>query len=1335
MTESESRGAVALPADLGDYVPLELLQRILDRPFNRRDWLAVLTRLRSVRHLLSTYIPAHLAQEKIRRPVVGDVYGRWLDGSLLFSDVSGFTALSERLANQGQEGTEQLTLAINRYFERMLDILAASGGVLLKFAGDALFAYFPAQEEGEQACWAVRAARRMMRAMADFAVIPTPMGAVSLKMKIGLSSGPFAALSVGSAKRMEYVILGPTVARAMGAEGASTAGQIVSDNATARQLPPTAWNDLGNGFFVLQETAGEPLDDYEVRAETQPTRAAEGWQFSPADMAADMQVLIDQIRAISPYLPQELSERIIKTAAQRRLESEYRWTTVLFANVTGFEDWLAGLPPGDDANLASLTRTLSEYFNSVQAAVAHYDGVITRIDPYSKGSKVLMLFGAPVAHEDDPERGTRAALEMQQALTALNVRWQRILSTVAIQQRIGITHGLTFAGQAGSRLRREYTVMGDDVNLAARLMSAAAPGQILLAPSVYAKVAAHFAITALPPIRVKGKSYPIPIYQVDGLADEKLLDGRLRNLRPLFGRQAELEAARGHLERAFTGNGNLLMIQGPAGIGKSHLADTLAAYAVAVGAQVFISECHAYTAETPYYAWITLLQAICDFKADEDAQQRAAKLHRWLTDNALTQNNIADPLFLLLGLKNPTPPTFIPPAAPTPEAAEPAKRPGLFAQLGQKVTAAPAKPPGANLWKLAQERQKAQSGQMWQQLEARVAAREKERLFTALGALVESLARRAPLLLLFENIQWMDELSQAALAHLKTQIASWPVFILLTQRTEGETASEIGNPSNELERISPSTPFHPLTLAEEMLQLGPLNVAETCALVAHLLQAEGETPLPITDDAAAFESLCAAIHTHSGGNPLLIEEIVRWMQRTGQATPEAIAAALQSSSALQELIISRVDSLPHSERVAAKDASIVGDDFYTSDLRPLAETQTDDAYLGASLAGLENARLTVRRAPGHDTLYAFRQTLTREFVYNSQPFAKRRAQHARLAEYLEQRYAAQLTEYAELLAHHYAAAQRWLSAARYILIAGDKARQRYAFPQAAACYRRALEMLDRLDDATTTMDGTALRIHGHTGLGDVALLTGDFAVAAEHYTLARQIAASETPAPLLLRLALALPPQGQAVAAEQCARQAWSLAAVGEALAASAILAWLLWRKGDPAVCEWIDHARRLVAAPTGRWAAGVAALLADFAGEWETARRAYLALDLGDGAALIACRQGDRALQDDDVAAALTQYETAAVIWEQQNDAPGLALARYRQAEAFWRTGDPAAARAALETALALLESADEAYRVDSETVRMVLDSVANGTAADWPAWRWQAYDDACRILLLFPF
>lgn len=1299
--------ALVLPPNLDAYLPEKLRLPLHELRFNRRAWFNALNHLRSLRYLLSTYIPSHLAQAILRHPVAGQPSGEWLEGSLLFSDVSGFTALSERLAHQGQEGPEQLTCAINAYFERMLDILAWSGGILLKFAGDALLVYFPADPNSAHVAWAVRAGQRMMRAMDEFSAIPTALGDVALKMKVGVSTGRFAALSVGSAKRMEYVLLGDPMTRVMGAEGAATAGQIVVDTATFTQLTPTVFADLGNGFYAVEEEPGETLGDFEIRAETGHARSVEGSSFTRAEMAADMRRLVDQIAALTPYLPHPLVERIIDAAGQRRIESEYRLTTVLFTNVTGFESLL----PDGNAPLDHVTRLMSDYFDAIHTVVARYDGVITRIDPYNKGSKVLILFGAPVAHEDDPERGTRAALEMTAELAALNARWR--YDTPIIQQRTGITYGLTFAGQAGAATRREYTAMGDDVNLAARLMSAGTPGQILLAPSVYAKVAARFAITALPAIRVKGKTDPIPIYQVDGLAEENPLTSRLRDLAPPFGRETELAAALELANNALAGHGIRLTLRGPAGIGKSHLAYTLAAHALAKGAQAVLVECHAYAAETPYHVWTSLLHTFAGFTADENLQQRSDKLYTGLTDLGMTDSRTTDALYILLGLKNPHPPSFIPaPAreAEAPTAVKPPARAGFFAQLGQKMTDAPAKPregpPASNLWKLAQERQEAErlksgSGPMWQRLEARVTARERERLFAAASALVERLAQRSPLVLLVENAQWMDTLSQALLDDLQTRIGAWSVLIVLAQRTEDEAADAID---------------------ANTLTLRPLDETGTCALVTHMLQSEGST---------GIAALCQSIHRHSQGNPLFIEEIVRWIQRTGRTTPDAVEAGLRSSDVLQELIISRVDSLPYSERVAAKDASIVGDDFHASDLAPLQNAGADDAHLTASLTGLESAQMVLQTSPA-DVHYAFRQTLAREFIYNSQPFDKRRTQHARLAEYLERRHASVLAAYAELLAYHYAAAQRWLSAAHYLILSGDKARQRYAMPQAATCYRRALDMLDRLPAKPILSEITTQKVHAHTGLGDVALLAGDFAAAATHYSAARQISAPEAPAMLLVKLAQALLTQGQAETAEACAREAWSLSPVGEDLAASSTLAWLLWRVDDPAACEWIEHARPLAATPTDRWTAGIAALLDDFSGEWEAARRAYLALGHTDAAALAACRQGDRALHSNDSAAALVHYESAADLWKQENDTHGLALARYRQAEVYWRSGTPEAARVALETAMALLGDGDEA---DRAVIRTALDSVTEGSAADWPAWRWQAYDDTCRILLLFPF
>jgi tetratricopeptide (TPR) repeat protein len=214
---------------------------------------------------------------------------------------------------------------------------------------------------------------------------------------------------------------------------------------------------------------------------------------------------------------------------------------------------------------------------------------------------------------------------------------------------------------------------------------------------------------------------------------------------------------------------------------------------------------------------------------------------------------------------------------------------------------------------------------------------------------------------------------------------------------------------------------------------------------------------------------------------------------------------------------------------------------------------------------------------------------------------------------------------------------------------------------------------------------------------------------------------------LALKLALVLVPRGAADEAERCAREA------GEGLAANAVLAWLHWRAGSSQAKRWLERAQTLIEPRRDRWAAGVSALLTDLAGEWEAAKRAFLSLDRPTGAALAACRQGDQLLEAGDSDQALDQYRQAVEIWEQENDAIGLALAHYRTAEAYWRRDDAPAAQAALAEASTLLDANKAAADEDCRAIADALTAVAGGEHGPWKPWRWQAYDDAFRISILF--
>ena len=274
-----------------------------------------LEQLRSILYLLSTYLPGHLVQEKMNHPVPGIVKGQVISGSLLFSDVSGFTALSEKLETLGPQGAERMTQLMNDYFTTMLEILSWSGGVLIKFAGDAMLVYFPAQENNSQSEWAVRAGLRMLRAMPAFSEIPTPSGKVALKMKIGVATGEFLAASVGDVDRMEYVILGDPVTQTMNAEGNAVAGQLVADEETVNNLSDKfSTQEIKKGFF-LAEYPDNKLDDFELRAERRRARGAVPWSANQEDIQAQMEIALKQIEALRPFLASELVARSVANVA------------------------------------------------------------------------------------------------------------------------------------------------------------------------------------------------------------------------------------------------------------------------------------------------------------------------------------------------------------------------------------------------------------------------------------------------------------------------------------------------------------------------------------------------------------------------------------------------------------------------------------------------------------------------------------------------------------------------------------------------------------------------------------------------------------------------------------------------------------------------------------------------------------------------------------------------------------------------------------------------------------------------------------------------------------
>ena len=1328
-SEEQSAGRseeqLVFPVELQSYLSPDLWRKLNSPALARGALFNALERVRSILYLVSTFMPAYLVQEKMRRPVAGLVSGQMLRGSLLFSDVSGFTPLSERLAVLGPEGAERVTAIMNQYFATMLEIISWSGGVLLKFAGDAMLVYFPEQENGAHAGWAVRAGQRMLRAMKNFAQLETPKGTVTLQMKVGLATGEFLAASVGSEKRMEYFVVGPAVTRTMAAEGKTTGGgQLVVNEATLQAFTEAqVLKSLPDGFALLQPGAEQAIDDFEIKAETRRARGAVPWNASPRAILAQIEVALRQIQALIPYLAPELVERIVAHARRRQVESEYRPTTVMFCNFTGPE---VLLDTWGAVGVQRITSILNAYFSSMQEVIARYGGIISRVDPYSKGTKMLVLFGAPVAHEDDPQRAVSAALAMNAELEALEEGWRRKFARYLppegaaplVQHRMGITFGQTFAGQVGSNTRREYTVMGDEVNLAARLMSAAEMGQILIEQQVQKAVADYFVLNALPPMRVKGKSKPISVFQVAGPRDDTLAS-RARSRGSLVGRDMELAQAAGLLEQALQGRGGLLILAGPAGIGKSHLADELVNRATRQGGRTLFIHCRSYNVDMPYSAFSAWMRSLAGITSiDYHPRVHYGKLQTLLKRIGLPES-LLPTLAALMGLSR------------ADLEAEPAE---LEAQADEKNAAQPAddgafdfikrghlKRRGSTL-ELFQDldRQRASdAGQTWIQLSAQLSERERNELYEAVWQVLARLAGEQPELIFFEDAHWMDESSKDLLRFLGQRIASIPLLLLVACRGEALVGC---------------------TGVGTTVSLAPMNQAGTMALVAHILVSD----------------LAQVIFEQSGGTPLFIDEITRWFKRTRNISAEELRSVMQSSNILQKLILSGLETLPEMQREIARIASVVGSEFRTGEVQALLTSQVDAVTLSHHLRALVEERLFALEEAGADARYTFQQTLVRDILYNSLPYEQRRDYHIRLAEYLtrapsgrrqaQARILAALdagprnpSKESEVIGYHFEQAGQWQRAAEYYRKSGDLSRSFEDYDKSITYYSQALSCLEKLSAEEITLETNVLWLEAARSKGDMALESGQYLVATSAYEVAQARlpadAPSEQATALAYRLALALPTQNRAAEALKLLQQALKDKLAGRNLAAVSTMAWLSWRAGKSDVLFWIHKAQRLVRRETGDWARQVKALLADLQGSWRTAHKAFQALENPLGAILALLRAGEKFQKEGDLSQALALYQQAAELWRKQpGEMSGLALALYQQAGVYWTLNKPEDTQRLLEEALAVLpDCAPQLQPPGRVAIQRALKTVAKGKARRLPDWSWQAFDDAFRISILF--
>ncbi len=492
-----------LPADLYAEAWVDPSPTTLERVFEH---------LRTLQRILHDYSSRHISDNP---PRPGEVRFSWQRGSLMFTDMAGFTRLMEANAAFGRAGAQNLLKVLNAYFAEMLEIISKSGGDLLEFTGDALLVLFPADEKRNDTLQAIKAGLRMQRAMARFAEIETPQGPLHLGMRVGIHSGRFLRANIGTPRRMEHVLLGSAVQQAKLTESNGTAGRVnLSARAFERVPNEFRFEDGKPGYqFVVDDLTHEQLGEYEIIPRRRMASSVL-FERSVEGMMNEIHGALKSIEPLASFLPQPILSLLVESAADRHIPPDFPEATILFVNFIGLPELVDRALPGEELKVVS---GFSRAFAHINAAVEARGGMLKKVTYHLSGSDIVIYFGVPTAHTNDPARAAAAALAIRDVITKIKPPTVGA-QTPEIRCQIGISMGSCFAAEIGEpRGRREFNVLGDTVNTAARLMDRAAKNQILVSQRVYEAIASDYDCKELEAVSLKGKSQPVPIYELIGV--------------------------------------------------------------------------------------------------------------------------------------------------------------------------------------------------------------------------------------------------------------------------------------------------------------------------------------------------------------------------------------------------------------------------------------------------------------------------------------------------------------------------------------------------------------------------------------------------------------------------------------------------------------------------------------------------------------------------------------------------------------------------------------------------------------------------------------------------
>ena len=634
-------------------------------------------------------------------------------------------------------------------------------------------------------------------------------------------------------------------------------------------------------------------------------------------------------------------------------------------------------------------------------AVHRYEGTVNQV----MGDGIMALFGAPLAHEDHAVRACYAALAMQESVTRYGDALQRSQG-VPIQIRVGLNSGEVVVRAIGSDLHMDYTAVGQTTHLAARMEQMAKPGSILITTETLRLVEGYIRATPLGPVPMKGLDAPVEVFELVGASciRRRLQATAARGLTRFVGRDTEFAALVQALERAGAGHGQVVAVVGEAGVGKSRLVYEFLHSHHTQGWRVLESASVSYGKATPYFPVLDLLRRYAHVDERDDARTIRAKVTgQLLTLDEALQDTIPPLLALLDALPDDSP--FL--------ALDPPQR--------------------------------------------------RQRTLAAFKRVLLRESQVQPVLVVFEDLHWLDTETQALLDSLVESLPTARLLLLVNYRPEYQHS------------WGGKTYY-------AQLRLDPLPPASADALLQALL-----------GDDSSLEALTPLLIARTAGNPFFLEESVRTLVETGvlvgapgayrlaQALP-----AIQVPATVQAVLAARIDRLPPEEKHLLQTAAVIGTEVPLPLLQTIAELP--EATLHRGLAHLQAAEFLYETRLFPEQVYTFKHALTHEVAYGGLLQERRRVLHARIVEALEALARDRVAEQIDRLAHHALRGEVWDKALVILPQAGDKATTRSAFREAVACWEQALTALPHLaEQHDTRVQAIDLRLALDNGL----LVLGD----------------------------------------------------------------------------------------------------------------------------------------------------------------------------------------------------------------------------------------------------